>query len=124
MNGILIPFQIAVIVHFWKNCKVITGFFFIWIFTERGQRVERCEEDGLSSFLAFPSSWNESVLKDRLDAGGTTPVEHILFPTVRNHSVPHQLRRYCYSTRVSLNCSDVKNFSESSQYSKPVMLPP
>ena len=35
-------------------------------------RVERCSKDGLSSFLAFPSYWNESVLKNRLDFGRTT----------------------------------------------------
>ena len=43
-------FPIAVIVHFLGHCKVITGCFFIRIFPER---VERCEEDGLSSLLAF-----------------------------------------------------------------------
>ena len=90
------------IVHFLGNCKVITWCFFIWIFTER---VERCEEDGLSSLLVFFSSCHESVLEDGLNAEGTTPVKHKLFPIVRNLYVLHQFRRNCYSTRVSLNCS-------------------
>ena len=73
----LVTFPIAVIVHLLRNCEVITGFFCAGIFLER---IEWCEEDSLSSFLAFLSTWNESVLKDRLDAGRTTPVKNILFP--------------------------------------------
>ena len=69
-NGVLIMFPIAVTVHFPWNCEVISGCFFIWIFTEM---VDRCEEDGLSSLLALFSSCNESVLQDGLDAVGTTP---------------------------------------------------
>ena len=38
------------------------------------ERVEMCEEDGLSSLLALFSSCNESVLKDGVDVEGTTPV--------------------------------------------------
>ena len=30
--------------------KIVTGFFFIWIFSKR---VERCEEDGLSSLVSY-----------------------------------------------------------------------
>ena len=71
MNSILITFPIAVLVHLLRNCEVITGFFCAGIFLER---IERCEEDGLSFFLPFLSTWNESVLKDRLDAERTTPV--------------------------------------------------
>ena len=81
INGVLTVFPIAVIVHFPENCEVITGCFFVWIFTER---VERCEEDGLSSLLASFSSRNESVLQDELDAERTTPVQHKLFPIVRD----------------------------------------
>ena len=50
---------------------------------------------------------NQSVLKDRLDAEGATPAKDILFPILKNSSVPHQLRVNWYSTRVSLNCSRV-----------------
>ena len=39
----------------------------------------RGEEDGLPSFVAFLSTQNQSVFKDRLDAERTTPVIHILF---------------------------------------------
>ena len=77
----LITIPIAVTVHFLGNCKVITGCFFIWIFPER---VERCEEDGLSSFVPLFSSCNESDLKDGLDAERTTPVKNKLLPIVRN----------------------------------------
>ena len=65
-------FPISVIVHFLKNCEVITGFFFIGIFPEK---IGWCEEDSLSSSLVFLPSWNESVLKERLDAERTTPVK-------------------------------------------------
>ena len=70
-----------------RNCVIITGCFFIWIFSER---VERCEEDGLSSFLALFSSCNESVLKDGLDAERTTPCET---QTLSNRA--HQFKRNC-----------------------------
>ena len=100
INGNLITFSIAMIVHFLGNSEVITGYFFTLIFTER---VERCEEDGLSSILVLFPSCNESVLKDGLNAEGTTPVKHNLFPIFGNFNVPHQFRRNCYSTRVSLN---------------------
>ena len=70
------------------------------------EKVERCEEDGLSSLLALFSYCNESVLKDG--------VEYVL----------HQFRRNCYSTKVSLNCSKVQDFLESSQYSNLVLLLP
>ena len=72
INGVLIMFPIAVIVHFPRNCGVITGCFIISIFTER---VEWCEEDGLWSFLALFSSCSESVLQGGLDAAGTTLVK-------------------------------------------------
>ena len=71
------------------------------------KRIERCEEDGLSSFLALFSSCNESVLKDGLDAERTTTVKHKLCPMTMNINVRHQFRCNCYSTRVSLNCSKV-----------------
>ena len=103
----MITIPIAVIVHFLVNCKVTTGCFFIWIFPER---VERYEEDGLSSFLALFSSCNESDLKDGLDAERTTLVKHKLLPILRNWFVLHQNRRNRYSTRVSLNCSKVSQW--------------
>ena len=80
INGVLIMFPIAVIMHLPGNCEVLTGCLFIWILPER---VERCEEDGLSSRLALFSSCIESV-QDGLGAEGTTPVKHKLFPIVRN----------------------------------------
>ena len=92
------------IMHFLSNCAIITRFFFIGIFTER---IEWCEEGTLSSSLAFLSTWNESVLQDRLDAERTTDVKNTLFSIVKNRNVPHQLKRNCNSTRVSLNCSKV-----------------
>ena len=104
INGVLIMFPIAVVVHLPGNREVITGCFFIWILPER---VERCEEDGLSSILALFSSWNESVLQDGLDAERTTLVQHKLFPFARNHNVPNQFRCHCCSTRVSLNFSKI-----------------
>ena len=88
-------------VHFLRNCVIITGFFFIGIFAKR---IEWCEEDSLPSSLAFLSTWNESVLKDRLDAERATPVKKKLFPIVRNLNVLHQRRVNWCSTRVSLNC--------------------
>ena len=105
MNGILITFPIAVILHFLRICVIIMGFFFIGIFPER---IEWCEEDSLSSSLAFLSIWNASVLQDRLDER-TTPVKNMLLPIVRNQNVLQQLRVYCYSTTVSLNCSEVSS---------------
>ena len=45
------------------------------------ETVERCEEYGLSSTLALPSSWNESVLKDVLEAERLTQT-HIPFPII------------------------------------------
>ena len=64
-NGVLITFPMTVIVCFLMSCEIIMRFFFFWIFSER---VERCEEDGLSSFLALFSPCSKSVLKDGLDA--------------------------------------------------------
>ena len=103
-NGILITFPTAVIMHHMRNCVIITGFFFIGISTKR---IKWCEKDGLSSSHAFLSTWNDSVLQDGLDADRTAPVKNFFLPTVRNQNVPHQLRVNCYSTRVSLNCSEV-----------------
>ena len=94
----------TVVVHFLRNCAIITRFFFIGISTKR---VKWCEEDSLPPFVAFLSTRNQSVLKDRLNADRTTPVKNILLPVVRNPNVPHQLRVNWYSTRVSLNCSKV-----------------
>ena len=71
-----VTFPIAVMVHLLRNCEVSTGFFCAGIFLER---IEWCEEDGLSSSLAFLSTWNESVLKDRLDAERTTSVKKYSF---------------------------------------------
>ena len=48
IHGILITFPIAVIVHFFRNCDVITGFFFVGHFPER---IAWCGEDILSSSL-------------------------------------------------------------------------
>ena len=81
MFNVLIMFPFAMIVHFAGNCEVITGCFFVWIFSER---VEKCKEDGLSSLLALFSSRNGSFVQDGSDAEGTTPVKHKLFPIVRN----------------------------------------
>ena len=50
---------------------------------------------------------NQSILQDRLDAERTTPVKDFLLPVVRNPNVLHQLRVTCFSTRVSVNCSEV-----------------
>ena len=65
----------TVVVHFLRNCVIITGFFFVGISTKR---VTWCEEDSLPSFVAFFSIQNQSVLKDRLNAERTTLVENIL----------------------------------------------
>ena len=73
-------------------------------------RVERRSKDGLSSFLAFPSSWNESVLKNRLDVGRTTLETHILFPFVRNLNVHHELNATVIPPECPWNCSkDFRN---------------
>ena len=72
IHGILITFPIAVIVHFLLNCEVITGFLFIGIFTEK---IEWCEEDRLSYFVASMSTRNQSILQERLNAERTTPVK-------------------------------------------------
>ena len=67
VNGILITFPMTVIVHFLKNCVIITGFFSTrWI--------KWCEEDNRSSLVAFLSTQSETVLEDRLNAVRTTPV--------------------------------------------------
>ena len=63
-------FPMTVIVHFLKNCVIITELFFIGISTKRAKW---CEEDSLPSFVAFLSPRNQSVLKDVLDAERTTP---------------------------------------------------
>ena len=101
---------------------IITGFFFIGVTTKSA---EWYDEDSLPSSVAFLSTRNQSVLKDRLDAERTTPVKDVLFPIVRNSNVPHQLRVNWYSTRVPLNCSKVSQIIlESSQYSNLVLLLP
>ena len=89
---------------FSRNCVIITGFFFTGVST---RRIKWWEEDCLPSFVAFFSTRNQSVLKDRLDAERTTPVKEKLCPIVRNSYVPHQFRVNWYSTRVCLNCSKV-----------------
>ena len=88
----------AVIMHFLRNRVIITG---------SSSSESRCEEDGLSSSVAFLSTWNESVLWDEFGTERTAPLKNIFHPIVKNQNVLHQLRVNCCSTRVSLNCSDV-----------------
>ena len=95
----------TVIMYFLMNCVIIMGFFFIWIFTIRAQR---CKEDYLSYFVAFFSIRNQFALQDRLNAPRTTSVKDVVFPVLRNRRVSHQLRHYRKTTRVSLNCSKVR----------------
>ena len=66
---------------FEELCNHHRAFFFIGILPER---IEWCEEDSLSSWCAFLSTWNVSVLQDRLDAERTTPRKYIFLPIVRN----------------------------------------
>ena len=99
-HNILIRFP----TNFLRNCVIIMRFFFFRI----SKNVEWCEEeDSLLSFIAFMSTRNQSVLKDRLNAERTTSVKNKPLPMVRNSNIPHQLRVNWYSTRVSLNCSKV-----------------
>ena len=109
--SILVVLPIAVLMHFPWHWKVVTEFFFIWTFSKR---VEKCEEDCLSSLLAFSSSCNESLLKDGLDVESTSSMDEKLFPIVWNYDVTHQFRCDHVSTSVSLNCTNVhQNFGNS-----------
>ena len=88
-------------VHFLGNCKVITGCLFIWILPERVEGVKKVCRPSLLCFppAMSPFSRMELMLKEH------PPVKHKLFPIVRNKIVPHQFRRNCHSTSVSLNRS-------------------
>ena len=57
------------------------------------ERVERCEEDGLSSFFAFSSSSDEK----------TSSMKKELFPFVWSSDVKNLLKHYQIPTSVSLN---------------------
>ena len=57
IDGVLTSFPLAVIAYFSRLGEVIVTFFFVWIVLEW---VEKCEEDGLSSFFACSSSSDES----------------------------------------------------------------
>ena len=70
----------TVMVHFLRNCEIITKIFFFRISTKR----EWCEEDSLPSFVAVLSTRNQSVFKDSVEEQ-TLPVINILFPFVKNH---------------------------------------
>ena len=66
MNGILITFPIALIVHFLRNLASESP----------PEKIEWCEEDSLCRppLFCFPT-WNESVLMDGLGAERTAPVK-------------------------------------------------
>ena len=68
----------TVIVHFLRNCVIITGFHL-----------------------------DESVPKDGLDAERIASCETQTIQIVRNLNVFYQFRRNCYTTSVSLSCSKV-----------------
>ena len=89
-------------VHVPRYPYIVAWFFFIWIFSKR---VERCEEDSLSSFLGFFASCNESSFKDRLDVERTSSVKDKFFSIVWNFDVIHQFRCNHVSTSVSLSCT-------------------
>ena len=89
IHGILISFLMNVVVHVLKNCVIITRFFFVGISTKR---VKWCEKDSLPSSVAFMSTRNQSVLKDRLNSERTTPVKNFLFHIVKNTKKHHQLK--------------------------------
>ena len=89
-------------------------FFFIWIIPER---VERSEENGLSSSFAFSSSGDESWCEDCSDIQRTSSMKQELFPFVWSSDVTHQLRRYrippmCFSMTQKYD----KVFGEFMQY--------
>ena len=104
INGILITFPMTVVVHFLRNCVIITG-----------SSSSESPPKGLSGvkkivcrplLLSFPPGMTpfsriDWMLKDQ-------PFWKITLSTCKEYQiVPHQLRVNCYSTRVSLNCSEV-----------------
>ena len=116
INGVLITFPIAVMVHVLVNCKVITGCFFIWILP-KGLRDVKKMVCHLPCFV-FLLQWVRS--QGWIGCWKNNPCEIQTLSNCKElRCAPIKFRRNCYSTRVSLNCLESKwrNLMESSQYS-------
>ena len=70
-----------------------------------------CEENSLSSLFAFLPSSHESSFDYRPVVIYATSVIDEFFPFERNWNIFHQFRHHGHATSVSLNCSDVHQFS-------------
>ena len=64
INGILIPFPMTVTMHLLRNCVIITRVLLHRKSHPKG--LSGVKKIVLSSFVAFLSTWNDSVLQDRL----------------------------------------------------------
>ena len=70
---------------------VSNDFMRFFLFRMSTKRVKWCEEDSLPLFIAFMSTRNQSVPKDRLNAERTASVKNKPLPIVRKSNIHHQL---------------------------------